>query len=84
MEILLLMSFVIMVFGLWVMFCNYHTHKQRMSLLDLMIEEEKKLEADYFALSKLYNKVSYDKHMFYLMTFRNPMKLYDTRLQDLL
>ena len=49
----------------WVLVCNDKTYEQRVSII-----RSKNYNRDKF------DKVSYNKHLWYLVTFRNPKRLY--------
>jgi hypothetical protein len=56
---------------IWTLICNQRTCKQRSRLIDLQ-----PLGELFESYSKEYNKVSYDSHLWRLITFRNPKYLY--------
>lgn len=60
-----LLVIIVLGFG-WAHFCNDKTLSQR---IDIMIE-------DFPEGLQKFRKVSYNKHFIYLLTFRNPLKLY--------
>ena len=62
---------------IWAMYCNSKTCTQRNRIIDVVYAQE-----DWDILRDYYKSISYDKHLWYLMTFRNPMKLYPAVLQD--
>jgi len=62
---------------IWAMYCNSKTCTQRNRIIDVLYAQE-----DWDILRDYYKSISYDKHLWYLMTFRNPMKLYPAVLQD--
>lgn len=63
----------------WAAVCNERTLSQLLHLSRLVFSQ-----ADWMALSAKLNAVSYGQHMFALMTFRDPMRLYDKSIQELL
>mgnify|MGYP003681964427 CR=1 FL=1 len=70
MNVLLLIGTSILVLSAWVLHCNSLTFKQRKKLRNLAFDQ-KDLDSMEIILS-----VDYDIHMWYLITFRNPQKLY--------
>lgn len=60
-----------LVASLWILICNDITARQRRKLVDFVFEGK-----DYLQKVELYRQVSYDRHMWSLMMFRSPRKLY--------
>jgi len=71
-EAILLALVALALAGVWFAICNYRTLKQRLELINWVHEDknwrERSIEND---------RVSYGRHLFALVTFRNPMKLYN-------
>jgi hypothetical protein len=65
-------SAVIFVMSLWALICNERTLRQKMKALH---------EAKNIAQLDMVSEVSYNKHMFYLMAFRSPKKLYNEQVR---
>lgn len=67
---------------LWFLNCNSRTLRERGELILSASAEARKIidSGDYYGWTKTYDvfdRVSYDKHLWYRFTFRNPMRLYD-------
>ena len=69
---------VAMVINVWVAICNHFTYKQRIRLIDVVYSRSGEYREDRACL----DKVSYDKHLWTMATFRNPLKLYPQHIQD--
>lgn len=70
---------VIAIAVLWVVFCNSVTYTQRIAMLNAFTQNtDYRNILEQFAAFKA---VSYDKHLWYLITFRNPTKLYTQKEQ---
>jgi len=70
---------VIGIATLWIANCNARTYAQRADMLNALSQN-----TDYrCVLEQLRHiqTVSYDKHWWYLITFRNPTKLYTQKEQ---
>lgn len=74
---ILIVMFVLVIWGAIV---NNKTLNQRMEMLNRVFKNEKWSPTKYDFL----DEVSYDKHFWYLLTFRDPMVLYPQRIQDLM
>jgi hypothetical protein len=77
-------SFVVVVVTLWLLYCNEITYKQKAKMLNDNMDqyrEDKDLAAAYKKMFRI-TSVPYNTHMFHLMTFRDPMKLYDLQEVD--
>lgn len=70
---------VAMVINLWFGLCNRFTYNQRMKLIDVIYRRD---NANYHEERKCLDDVTYNKHLWTMMTFRNPMKLYPQQVQD--
>ena len=57
---------------LWTLICNERTFRHKVNA----IHEAKNIKEFY-----MITKVSYTKHLFYMMTFRNPKKLYNEQVR---
>ena len=57
---------------LWALICNQRTLRQKIKALH---------EAKNITQLDMVAEVSYIKHLFYLMTFRNPKKLYNEQVR---
>ena len=77
MNLLLALWFLFIAALLWSMYCNSKTCTQRNRIIDFLYAQE-----EWDILRDFYHAVSYDKHFWYLMTFRNPAQLYPAVLQD--
>lgn len=76
---------LVAVVSVWFLWCNEKTYRQRQKLVrdslkplpewesteELLLWFKRRLE-----LLDTMSIISYEKHMWYLITFRNPMKLY--------
>jgi hypothetical protein len=67
------MGYAILLGMAWVVICNCRTLHQRIEILNWVIEDEKR----WRERSIENDRVSYGRHLFALVTFRNPMKLYN-------
>ena len=70
---------VFLVFLGWFFFCNNRTLAQRLELIDFISAHHKKNRAAGNNGDYLYDDlrlISYGRHLFCLMTFRDPMKCY--------
>lgn len=63
---------------IWFAICNHFTYKQRMKLIDVIYSGS----SEYIKDRPCLDKVSYDKHLWTMATFRNPLKLYPQHIQD--
>lgn len=79
-TVLLICLSVAMVINVWVAICNHFTYNQRMRLIDVLYSRSGEYQEDRACL----DKVSYDKHLWTMATFRNPLKLYPQHIQDAL
>lgn len=70
MDIVVWVLISIGVICLWGQICNIRTYKQR----DRLIPNPG--DPLYWEKLEKYKKVSYDKHIWYLFTFRNALNLY--------
>ena len=74
---------VILVASFWGMYCNNKTYKQRIAMLDAIrdhTDNKNYTVAHFNELISANRKVSYAQHLFALMQFRDPFKLYDPKL----
>jgi hypothetical protein len=62
---MVVVSFILVATVFWALFCNNKTLKQRLKILNTDPERYHKIP-----------KVSYEKHLFHLLTCRNPYNLY--------
>lgn len=62
----------------WFMICNRRTYSQRMWMMN--DRKNSATPAIWSILVEMQN-VSYDKHLWYLVTFRDPIKLYGPNTQ---
>jgi hypothetical protein len=69
--------FIVIVFLTWCFICNCRTFRQRTKLINLWRSDL------FWEYSKEFEKVSYNEHMWYLITFRNPRKLYGPLTQSI-
>lgn len=56
----------------WALFCNERTLQQRRRIINAVYTTEQ---------ISLWGCVSYDAHLWSLMTFRDPMRLYDAKVR---
>lgn len=66
---------------IWFAICNHFTFKHRMKLIDVIYRRD---NANYHEERKCLDDVTYNKHMWTMATFRNPLKLYPQHIQDAL
>jgi hypothetical protein len=82
--IVLFIFFILLFLCIWFLHCNTRTCYERFNIIEKCSEESQKhiLNADIDKKKywkQFYNKyenVSYNQHLWYLLTFRNPLKLY--------
>jgi hypothetical protein len=67
-----------MIASVWGLVCNNRTYDQRVDMVSSIYEQE-----NYKYYEAMYNEVDYEQHMYRLFFFRNPYKLYDSKLQVL-
>ena len=79
MSLVFALWFLFMSTMIWAMYCNSKTCTQRNRIIDVVYAQE-----DWRAAQSAYQSVSYDTHLWYLFTFRNPAQLYSAVLQDAL
>lgn len=79
----------IMTFIFWVLVCNHITYVQRNKIIDKCVENWRMdfernptVTPNVHFYFRHYHQVSYLEHMFYLITFRNPKKLYPYHLEE--
>lgn len=58
---------------MWFLVCNSRTYKHRMQLIDWIYDGT----GNWRKRSACFESVSYDQHLWYIFTFRDPKKLYD-------
>ena len=75
MVALLALSLALPISFVWVLACNERTYRQRILLIDAISEAGRasNFEADYWPA---FHSVSYERHMWLLIAFRNPWKEY--------
>jgi len=76
---LVILLHLMMVILLWLMYTNEITYTQRILIHNIIMNkfiEEKDLKLYVERMSAL-KKVNYNKHLFYVTTFRNAYTLYD-------
>ena len=56
----------------WALICNIRTRNQRIRIIDWVYENSETWQNRH----RLFNEVTYDQHWWALITFRNPMNLY--------
>ena len=56
---------ILLYIGIWFLWCNHKTFEQRIYYIDYDTPEYQK-----------FTKVTYNKHWWYLITFRDPSRLY--------
>lgn len=61
-TVTLYLIWAVMVGSAWLLVCNQYTYKQRNSVVDDMMDDPE--------IYLRYKKISYDQHMFRLMTLR--------------
>ena len=73
-DIILIICIFILILTTWGLLANQITYEQRK---DIMPERNDKL---FWEKMKLFQKVSYEQHLFKVMTFQNAKKLYDKEI----
>ena len=71
MDIILITAISAILLNLWLWYCNDKTYKQRIQRLDNLIGT-----LDWAEQLQDFQSVSYYSHLFSLITFRNPNRLY--------
>ena len=71
-DLILYFSLTLLVVTVWLGFCNQRTASQRMARLNDM-----PMGAGFYEGMSSFQKVSYDRHLWYLFTLRNPNRLYE-------
>lgn len=69
---------LIMMGSVWLLICNYRTYRQRMRIIDWIYSDDQ----HWRERNRAYDEVSYDQHLFALMMFYNPRKLYNFKETD--
>jgi hypothetical protein len=81
-------SLIILILFLWMIYCNQKTYDQRIAYIkSCKYDHDVNQDADtnsanfHRAMSRLrvLDDVAYEKHFLYLLTFRDPMPLYEAR-----
>lgn len=67
---LITITLLAVIFFIWCLYCNNRTFKKRVYLIRTAPNK------DYSKYSDEFSNVSYDKHMWNLIFFRDPKKLY--------
>lgn len=62
----------VLVLTIWFLICNQRTYSQRIKMLDWVYDGS----GNWRQRSREYSQVDYDQHLWALVTFRNPQKLY--------
>jgi hypothetical protein len=68
--VLIALLAVASLFPFWALYCNEKTYRQRQKLLPSAGD------TDFWEKMRQFQKVSYNRHNWYLLTFRNPDELY--------
>lgn len=79
MELILICLILLLALGFWLLYANETTYFQRGGMIS-GIKYQFDCDHDFPAFTKrmsVFKSISYDRHMFYVATFRDPMKLYD-------
>lgn len=82
-KIIFLIALVGLVSAVWDGYCNEKTLNHRIDCLARICFTSIDAES-YWRLRALYDKVSYDKHVWALFFFRDPWKLYSQEIQDIM
>ena len=69
---------LILTIFLWFVYCNIKTYKQREKIMRFVFSNVYL----YKGRLKLFEDVSYDKHLWNLIMFKDSLKLYDSRITD--
>ena len=71
------LAFSGMVIALWGLYCNNLTCKQLMKIIDVLGKHpDGSLREDFENRYRLFGSVSYNEHLWRLMTFRDPYVIY--------
>ena len=68
--------------SIWYLICNEKTYKSKTKLNDRIFASKR--GEDYWEYSGLRDRVSYKQHLIALFLFRNPWKLYDPKIRELM
>jgi len=71
MEYLLAALVVVIGIAVWALVCNDKTCDQRMDIFPNVNDDM------FWSKVRIYERVTYDQHFWALLTFRDPMKLYE-------
>ena len=76
-EIIMIAYFIFVAFMLWVLRCNNRTGDDRQAIIAYVYRQGTDYPGPKFQHEVgLFNKVSYDRHLWYRVVFRDPKKLY--------
>lgn len=70
-ELFFILSFVMMFGSIWLLICNQKTLEQRQELLPNPGDPE------FWVKMEVFERVSYHQHLWELLMFRDPYRLYD-------
>jgi hypothetical protein len=79
MELFAIFSSFVVVVAVWGIYCNEITYRQKTKMTREIMSQYREDKDIATAYKKMFRatSVSYSTHLFHLMTFRDPMKLYD-------
>jgi hypothetical protein len=69
---------LVIVISVWTLICNQRTYNQRLRIIDWVYDGS----GNWRERSRAYNEVSYDQHLFTLVMFCDPKKLYNFKETD--
>lgn len=78
--LLIFLIFLIWAYGALVI---HQAHKQRMAIIEHVYHEpgSEEYRPDCLERAKLFQQVSYNRHLLYAATFRDPIQLYDPSIR---
>lgn len=71
------LSGVVLIGLVWAFICNERTYRQRMFMIDMRPSGT----PEYWTISRQWWAVSYDRHLWSLFFFKDPLKLYGEETQ---
>ena len=79
MDYVLYLFLLVWISLIWVMICNYLTLRDKMKIIHRVFARD-----NWYELSEHIDAISYDRHLWLRMSFRNWRKEYPKEIQDLL
>ena len=76
---ILTLSLAVLAVLLWVLVCNNRTAKERHAIIRRVFRQD---GSDWHDREIAYHRISYERHLFALVLFRDPMALYPEELRS--